>query len=52
MYVPASEPVLQVIEQRLLHHIRDLITLQRWTDQHDRPHGWYNVVRCGRFLKS
>lgn len=48
---PAFEAMFEEIEERLLHHICHLITLERRPDQYHGPHGWYHVVGGRRFLK-
>lgn len=48
---PSFEAMFEKVEERLLHHIRHLITLERRPDQYHRPHGWYHVVGGRRFLK-
>ena len=49
MNEPAFEAVLEVVEEGLLHHIRDLVALERGADQDDGPHGRHDVVRRDGF---
>lgn len=50
-YLPPLEPVLQEVEERLLHHVRDLVALEGRTDEDDRPHGGNHIIGgCGFLL--
>lgn len=48
---PAFEAMFKKIEERFLHHVRHLVTLERWPNQHHGPHGRYYVVGRCRLLK-
>lgn len=41
----ALEAMLEKVEQRLLHHVGDLVALEARPDQHHRPHRGHHVVR-------
>ena len=43
-------PVLEVLEDGLLHHVGDLVALQRGPHDHDGPDGGHDVVGRHRLL--
>lgn len=47
---PALKPSLQEIKERFLHHVRDLVSFERGSDQHHGSHGRHYVVRRARLL--
>lgn len=49
-YLPSLKPVLQEVEERLLHHVRDLIAFERRTNKDDWSHRGNHVVGCCGFL--
>lgn len=42
--LPSLESMLQKVEEGLLHHVGDFITLQGWTNQNYGSHRWNNFI--------
>lgn len=49
-YLPPFEPMLEEIEQRLLHHVRHFVPFEGRADEDDGPHRWHYVVGRRRLL--